>query len=89
MNVKKLSKFRAKLVKAKEFCAFRGFSEKITLPFMDAGLRYKCANVLFDCIMPNDVFEWYANPCRTVAERKAMWDNSIAAIDVRIAKGKK
>lgn len=88
MNVKQLKDFRAKLEYAKKLCALVEFNSIITRPFQRAELRNQCAGVLFDRIMPNDVFVWYTHPTRTPKEREAMWDNSIAAVGVRIAKGK-
>ena len=88
MNIKQLKDFRAKLKYAKKLCAFVEFNSIITRPFQRAELRNQCAGVLFDRIMPNDVFVWYTHPNRTAIEREAMWDNSIAAVDARIKKGK-
>ena len=89
MNVEKLKEFRAKLECAKFLCGARKFDDWIAAKFIDAGLMGFCANAGNKKIMPNDVFKWYVNSCRTPDERRAMWDNSIAAVDAQIAKGKK
>ena len=88
MNVKQLKEFRTKLKYAKKWCAKLGYNKIITLPFIDAELRGQCANTKWHHTMPNNVYIWYVDENRTPTERKAMWDNSIAAVDVRIAKGK-
>ena len=89
MNVNELKEFRAKLVSAKSWCENHDFSFSITIPFMIFGLENNCANVGKHCTVPIDVFDWYMLIERTPDERAAMWNNSIAAIDARIAKGKK
>lgn len=88
MNVKELKDFRAKLKRAKKRCARRDFDANILSIFIRAGLRYKCADTATRHIMPNDVYVWYMHPTRAPAEREAMWDNSIAAVDEQIAKTK-
>ena len=91
MNVKKLSKFRSKLVNAKKLYEVDGFVGDApckAFNFVAAGLVRNCADIWSAEIMPSDVYAWYVNPCRSAAERIAMWDNSIAAIDARIAKAK-
>ena len=88
MNVEKLKEFRTNLAFAKGLCSLNKFDENIINPFLSARLGGKCVREAAFFFIPNDVFEWYTNPCRTVAERAAMWDNSIAAIDARIAKAK-
>ena len=87
MNIKQLKDFRAKLAHAKALCSWQGYNRNITLPFKDAGLPYQCADA-FKCYIPDDVYLWYVHPNRTPAERKTMWNNSIIAIDARIAKSK-
>ena len=87
MNIQELKEFRAKLKHAKKLCAVSGFDWKILVSFVDAGLRDQCAGVSFNC-MPIDVWYWYVHPSCTPAEREAMWNNSISAIDARIAKEK-
>ena len=87
MNVKKLKNFRKRLKYAKKLCALNKFNAIIIGPFINAKLHHKYANKEF-CTMPDEFWNWYINPTRTVTERKAMWDNSIAAVDARIAKGK-
>ena len=88
MNVKQLKDFRKRLKHAKKLCAFYKFSHIVLLPFISAGLRNQCADMAYVYTMPNDVYTWYVDSIRTPAERKAMWDNSIAAVDARIAKTK-
>ena len=88
MNVEKLKEFRAKLIHAKDLCSLRGFDDRIVIKFLEAGLTNLCDNTGSGKMMPDDVYVWYVNPCRAPAERAAMWDNSIAAVDARIAKAK-
>ena len=87
MNVKQLKDFRARLVYAKKLCAFYKFNAIILGPFINAKLHHKGANKEFRT-MPDDFWNWYIHPTRTPAEREAMWDNSITAIDKRISKTK-
>ena len=87
MNVKELKDFRAKLKYAKFLCALDCYNAHIIFAFIETGLMYECANA-FNCGVPPDVYNWYTHPTRTPAEREAMWNNSIAAIDARIAKSK-
>ena len=87
MNLQELKDFRSKLKYAKFLCALHGYNTYITFAFSDAGLIGQCADA-FVCFIPPDVYNWYLDPTRTLTERKAMFDNSIAAIDVRIAKTK-
>ena len=87
MNVKQLKDFCAKLKCAKELCAEVKFNAEILCSYWQAELSYQCADAV-KCHMPNDVYEWYTHPTRTPAEREAMWNNSIAAVDAQIAKGK-
>ena len=87
MNIKQLKDFRAKLEHAKKLCELNGFGLRILDEFISAGLSYQCADA-FRCYLPKDVWIWYINPFRAPSERKAMWDNSIAAVNMRIAKGK-
>ena len=88
MNIKQLKNFRAKLKYAKKLCASYQYNKYIVFVFSYAGLISQCADTESHRIMPNNVFEWYIDPARTPADRKAMWDNSIAAVDERIAKAK-
>ena len=88
MNIQELKDFRAKLEHAKALCSWQGYNRNILMAFVDAGLQHKCMIMHQDGIMPNDVYVWYVNLSRTPIEREAMWDNSIAAVGVRIAKGK-
>ena len=88
MNLQELKDFRAKLEYAKKLCSLNGFNRYVTRPFVDAGLVAQCANVSCNGVMPDDAWLWYIHPNRTTVERKAMWDNSIKSIDVRIAKTK-
>ena len=88
MNVKELKDFRAKLERAKELCKLNKFNCFVLRPSVDAGLVAQCAGVSHNNVMPDDVWLWYIRPNRTSAEREAMWDNSIAAVDSRIAKAK-
>ena len=88
MNVKKLKDFRAKLKRAKKMCARQKYNKNIIFAFGDAGLVGQCAGVLFNPVMPDYACSWYVHSTRTPTEREAMWDNSIRAIDERIAKAK-
>ena len=89
MNIKQLKDFREKLKHAKKLCARRDFDANILINFIRAELRYKCADTETFHVMPDDVYVWYINQSRTPAERKAMWDNSIQAVDARIANAKR
>ena len=88
MNIQELKDFRARLKYAKKLCALNGFNNRILKAFINAGLEHKCMIMRGDVIMPEDVYKWYIDPARTPIERAAMWNNSIAAIDARIAKSK-
>ena len=88
MNVQELKEFREKLKHAKALCSWQGYNRNILMAFVDAELQHKCMITHQDGVMPNDVYIWYVNPTRAPTERKAMWDNSIAAVDAQIAKAK-
>ena len=87
MNVKELKAFRAKLVAAKKSAKPFWLADG---PLSDAGLHMRCSIKMPRGYMVNDQNHKFVGWCRRNGLKAvhAMYDNSIAAIDAQIEKGK-